>query len=140
MAANLVRKLYAEADLFNGDLTNAEFAERIAALPLAEQPGTLWDYGHSTDVLGRVIEVVSGQSLFQFEKERLLDPLGMSETAFYVARRGKAAAHRRADAGRPLDQPGHRDPRSAAAAELRNPAGRAWSGRSATMRALRRCC
>src|SRR6202165_5288483 len=80
-----VRKLYAQADLFNGDTDNAEFAERIAKLPLAEQPGTLWDYGHSTDVLGRVIEVVSGQSLFQFERERLRDPLGMADTAFYVA-------------------------------------------------------
>jgi len=80
-----VPKLYAEADLFNGDRTNAEFAERIAKLPLVEQPGTRWDYGHSTDVLGRVIEVVSGQTLYRFEKERLLDPLGMSETAFYVA-------------------------------------------------------
>src|SRR6266404_5611894 len=80
-----VRKLYAQADLFNGDVDNAEFVERIARLPLAEQPGTLWDYGHSTDVLGRVIEVISGQSLYQFEKPRLLDPLGMTETAFYVA-------------------------------------------------------
>src|SRR5258705_11084813 len=80
-----VRKLYAQADLFNGDVDNAEFAARIAALPLAEQPGTLWDYGHSTDILGRVIEVVSGQQLFRFEKQRLLDPLGMTETAFYVA-------------------------------------------------------
>src|SRR3981189_2180670 len=80
-----VRKLYAQADLFNGDIDNAEFAERLAALPLAEQPGTLWDYGHSTDVLGRLIEVVSGKQLFQFEKQRLLDPLGMTETAFYVA-------------------------------------------------------
>ena len=80
-----VRKLYADADLFNRDTDNAEFVERIAKLPLAEQPGTLWDYGHSTDVLGRVIEVVSGQSLYQFEKARLLDPLGMTETAFYVA-------------------------------------------------------
>jgi CubicO group peptidase (beta-lactamase class C family) len=80
-----VRKLYAQADLFKGDLDNAEFAARIAKLPLAEQPGTLWDYGHSTDVLGRVIEVVSGQSLYQFEKQRLLDPLGMTETAFFVA-------------------------------------------------------
>lgn len=52
---------------------------------MAEQPGTLWDYGHSTDVLGRVIEVVSGRSLFQFEKERLFDPLGMTETAYFVA-------------------------------------------------------
>jgi len=80
-----VRKLYAQADLFNGDADNAEFVERIARLPLAEQPGTRWDYSHSTDVLGRVIEVVSGQSLFRFEKQRLLDPLGMTETAFYVA-------------------------------------------------------
>jgi CubicO group peptidase (beta-lactamase class C family) len=80
-----VRKLYAQADLFNGDFDNAQFVDRLAKLPLAEQPGTLWDYGHSTDVLGRVIEIVSGKSLFQFEKERLLDPLGMSDTAFYVA-------------------------------------------------------
>src|SRR5690348_11657386 len=82
---NVVRKLYADADLFNGDLTNAELVDRIARLPLVEQPGTLWDYGHSTDVLGRVIEVISGKTLFQFVKERLLDPLGMTETAFYVA-------------------------------------------------------
>src|ERR1700737_2639501 len=72
-----VRKLYAEAGLFNSDWTNTEFVEQIAKLPLAEQPGTLWDYGHSTDVLGRVIEVVSGETLYQFEKRRLLDPLGM---------------------------------------------------------------
>jgi len=82
---NVVRKLYAKTDLFNGDLNNADFAARIASLPLAEQPGTLWDYSHSTDVLGRVIEVVSGQTLYQFEKQRLLDPLGMTDTAFYVA-------------------------------------------------------
>jgi CubicO group peptidase (beta-lactamase class C family) len=82
---NAVRKLYANSDLFEKDSDNAAFAERIAKLPLAEQPGTQWDYGHSTDVLGRVIEVVSGQSLYRFEQERLLDPLGMADTAFYVA-------------------------------------------------------
>ncbi|HWZ39742.1 MAG TPA: serine hydrolase domain-containing protein, partial [Bradyrhizobium sp.] len=82
---NIVHRLYAEADLFNADLSNAEFVERITKLPLAEQPGTVWDYGHSTDVLGRVIEVISGKSLYQFEKERLLDPLDMKDTAFYVA-------------------------------------------------------
>jgi CubicO group peptidase (beta-lactamase class C family) len=86
---SMVRKLYANADLFDGDFDNALFAERLAKLPLAEQPGTLWDYGHSTDVLGRVIEVASGQSLFQFEKQRLLDPLGMTETAFYLADNAK---------------------------------------------------
>ncbi|MGV7212058.1 serine hydrolase domain-containing protein [Bradyrhizobium sp. UFLA05-112] len=82
---NPVRRLYAQAGLFDGDPDNAEFVARLARLPLAEQPATLWDYGHSTDVLGRVIEIVSGQSLYQFEKERLLDPLGMSDTAFFVA-------------------------------------------------------
>jgi CubicO group peptidase (beta-lactamase class C family) len=80
-----VRRVYANSDMFDGDFDNATFAERIAKLPLAEQPGTLWDYGHSTDVLGRVVEVISGQTLYQFEKQRLLDSLGMTETAFYVA-------------------------------------------------------
>ena len=79
-----VRKLYGASGLFDGDVDNAQFAERLAKLPLAEQPGTLWDYGHSTDILGRVIEVVSGKSLYEFEKERLLDPLGMPDTAFKV--------------------------------------------------------
>jgi CubicO group peptidase (beta-lactamase class C family) len=70
--------------IYLGDFDNAEFAERIAKLPLAEQPRTLWDYGHSTDILGRVIEVVSGQSLYQFEKANLLDPLGMTTTKFFL--------------------------------------------------------
>jgi CubicO group peptidase (beta-lactamase class C family) len=81
----LVRRLYAKSDLFDGDFDNATFAGRIAKLPLSEQPGTQWDYGHSIDVLGRVIEVVSGQTLYEFEKQRLLDPLGMTDTAFFVA-------------------------------------------------------
>jgi CubicO group peptidase (beta-lactamase class C family) len=80
----LVKKAYVDAHLFSDDPDNAEFAERIAKLPLAYQPGTTWDYSHSVDILGRVIEVVSGKSLYQFEKERLLDPLGMKDTAFYV--------------------------------------------------------
>ena len=80
-----VTKLYANPQLYAGDFDNAEFADRIAVLPLADQPGTRWNYSHSTDVLGRVVEVASGQTLFQFEKQRLFDPLGMSETAYYVA-------------------------------------------------------
>ena len=80
----LVKKAYVDAHLFSGDVDNAEFAERLAKLPLAYQPGTTWDYSHSTDILGRVVEVVSGKSLLQFEKERLLDPLGMTNTSFYV--------------------------------------------------------
>lgn len=86
---SVVRELYAAADLFNADLSNADFVAKLATLPLAEQPGTVWDYGFATDVLGRVVEVISGKSLLQFEKERLLDPLGMTETAFSVADPGK---------------------------------------------------
>jgi CubicO group peptidase (beta-lactamase class C family) len=86
---SMVRKAYANAKIYDGDFTTAEFAERIAQLPLAEQPGTLWDYGHSTDILGRVIEIVSGKSLLQFEKDSLLDPLGMTNTSFYVTDPGK---------------------------------------------------
>ena len=86
---SMVRKAYANAKIYDGDFTNAEFAERIAQLPLAEQPGTLWDYGHSTDILGRIIEIVSGKSLLQFEKDSLLDPLGMTNTSFYVTDPGK---------------------------------------------------
>jgi CubicO group peptidase (beta-lactamase class C family) len=85
-----VRKLYAGSNIFEGDFDNAQFVARLAKLPLAEQPGTLWDYGHSTDVLGRVIEVVSGKSLYQFERERLLDPLGMRDTSFYLSDPAKA--------------------------------------------------
>jgi CubicO group peptidase (beta-lactamase class C family) len=81
---SLVRKAYAAAKVFDGDFDNAEFAERIAKLPLQDQPGTLWQYGHSTDVLGRVMEVASGKSLLAIERDKLLDPLGMSSTAFYV--------------------------------------------------------
>ena len=81
---SLVRTAYTNAGIYDGDFNNAEFAERIAQLPLAEQPGTKWDYGHSTDILGRVIEVASGKSLLQYEKESLLDPLGMPDTNFYV--------------------------------------------------------
>ncbi len=88
---SLVRKAYANALIYGGDFNNAEFAERIAKLPLAEQPGTLWDYGHSTDVLGRVMEVISGKSLLQFEQEKLLGPLGMPDTGFYVTDPAKLA-------------------------------------------------
>jgi CubicO group peptidase (beta-lactamase class C family) len=78
----LVKAAY--AGIYLGDFDNAEFAERISKVPLAEQPRTLWDYGHSVDILGRVIEVASGQSLYQFEKANLLDPLGMTTTKFFL--------------------------------------------------------
>ena len=58
--------------------------DRWAALPLVFQPGSEWNYGVSTDVLGRVVEVVSGQPLDVFLRERILDPLGMVDTEFWV--------------------------------------------------------
>jgi CubicO group peptidase (beta-lactamase class C family) len=64
--------------------SNEEFAERVAALPLSQQPGTTWEYSHSTDVLGRVIEVVEGKPLLAVFKEKLFEPLGMNSTSFYV--------------------------------------------------------
>jgi CubicO group peptidase (beta-lactamase class C family) len=85
----LVKQAYNAAGLGAGDPTNAEFSERLARLPLAYQPGTTWDYSHSTDILGRLVEVVSGQSLFQFEKARLFDPLGMKDTSYYVPERAR---------------------------------------------------
>ena len=81
---SLVRKAYAAANLYAGDFDLAEFAERIAKLPLHDQPGSLWQYGHSTDILARVMEVASGKSLFAIEKEKLLDPLGMKDTGFFI--------------------------------------------------------
>ncbi|MEY2567953.1 MAG: hypothetical protein QOE35_2482 [Actinomycetota bacterium] len=55
-----------------------------AALPLVFQPGTEWNYGVSTDVLGRVVEVASGQPLDRFFQERIFEPLGMTDTAFWA--------------------------------------------------------
>lgn len=87
----LVKAAY--GGIYLGDFDNAGFVERIAKVPLAEQPRTLWDYGHSMDVLGRVIEVASGQSLYQFEKQNLFDPLGMTTTKFFLTDPGERARY-----------------------------------------------
>ena len=86
-----VKKAYQDAHLLEGDFDNAGFVDRLAKLPLAYQPGTIWDYSHGTDVLGRVVEVVSGQSLLAFEKQALLDPLGMGDTGFDATDAGRGA-------------------------------------------------
>lgn len=82
--AGLVKAQYREAGVMDGEFDNAEFAERIAKLPLAYQPGKVWDYSHSTDILGRVMEVVDKKPLGQVLKDRVLGPLGMKDTAFFV--------------------------------------------------------
>jgi CubicO group peptidase (beta-lactamase class C family) len=84
IGGDLIKKAYTDADIFEGHFDNKEFAQRVARLPLARQPGTLWRYGHSTDVLGRIIEIVSGKSLFEFLKQRILSPLGMTSTRFVL--------------------------------------------------------
>src|SRR5689334_9846733 len=64
------------------DLATA--CEAWAAMPLLFQPGTEWNYSVATDVLGRVVEVASGQRLDDFFRTRILDPLGMADTGFYL--------------------------------------------------------
>lgn len=75
--------LYGEAGVKSPDITLGGFTARMAKLPLRAEPGTAWHYGRSTDVLGRVIEVVAGQSLDEFLATRLFRPLGMQDTDFY---------------------------------------------------------
>ena len=79
-----MHRLVAEADIVNLSKPTAEQIDRLAELPLLRQPGEAWEYGLSTDVLGHVLEVVSGKSLGAFVAERVLRPLGMVDTAFYT--------------------------------------------------------
>ena len=67
-------------------LSREEFLETIGKVPLLYQPGTAWEYGFSTDVLGHIVEAVSGQSLGAFLKARLWEPLGMADTSFTLSR------------------------------------------------------
>jgi CubicO group peptidase (beta-lactamase class C family) len=80
----LVQKLYQQSRLRSRKITNAEHASLIASLPLTCQPGAEWNYSRSTDILGRIIEVVSGKSLGAYLAERILAPLQMAETAFHT--------------------------------------------------------
>jgi CubicO group peptidase (beta-lactamase class C family) len=80
----LVQQLYKQSRLRSRKITNAEHAALVASLPLMCQPGAEWNYSRSTDILGRIIEVVSGKSLSAFLTERILAPLQMAETAFHT--------------------------------------------------------
>ena len=79
-----VKKMYNDAEIFSQKWVLADFCRALAKLPLQFQPGTTWEYGHSTDVLGRVVEVASGQTLDVFLAERIFEPLKMVDTAFQV--------------------------------------------------------
>ncbi len=88
-----VRDAYAQAGFYKPasidfdarDMTPAEQVERMAKAPLARQPGVQWEYSHSSDLLGRVVEKASGMRLGDFLGERLFKPLKMNDTAFHVS-------------------------------------------------------
>jgi CubicO group peptidase (beta-lactamase class C family) len=90
----LVQQLYRQSRLRSRKITNAEHAAMVAGMPLTCQPGAEWNYSRSTDILGRIIEVVSGKTLGAFLTERILAPLQMAETAFHT---GKENAGRLAE-------------------------------------------
>ncbi|HMP01565.1 MAG TPA: serine hydrolase domain-containing protein [Gemmatales bacterium] len=81
-----VGKLYEEAGVCDGLVESreslADNVRKIARLPLVCQPGSAWEYGLNTDVLGQVVEVVSGKSLEEFMRQRIFNPLGMNDTCF----------------------------------------------------------
>ena len=79
-----VHKAYMAAKIARAKQTNEDQVATLGALPLLHQPGTHWEYSRSTDVLGRLIEVIAGQTLGTFLRDRLTAPLGMPDTAFSV--------------------------------------------------------
>ena len=81
LGTNAVQRQYAETRIGSRARSNAEFSKALAALPLALQPGSAWEYSRATDVLGALLEVVTGQPLGQLLRQRILDPLGMKDTA-----------------------------------------------------------
>ncbi|ONG48368.1 serine hydrolase [Pseudoroseomonas deserti] len=86
MQAGLVDGLYRDhgVDFQTAEASLAEVVGRLAALPLIAQPGTAWNYSVSTDVIGHLVAVISGQNFDAFLRERVLRPLGMKETDFHV--------------------------------------------------------
>jgi CubicO group peptidase (beta-lactamase class C family) len=79
-----VDKLYDEADLSSNRLSNSEFADRVANLPLMYHPGTKWHYSVATDIAGHLVEIIADTSLGDFMQEKIFGPLGMIDTAFHI--------------------------------------------------------
>ena len=82
-----VQRQYTQLRIGSRERSLAEFTQQLAGLPLIFEPGSAFEYSRATDVLGRVIEVISGQTLPAFLAERIFEPLGMHHTAFTVAER-----------------------------------------------------
>jgi CubicO group peptidase (beta-lactamase class C family) len=79
-----IQRQYAQAQLASRDRSNREFSKALAAMPLMFEPGTVWEYSRATDLLGALVEVVSGQPLGAFLQDNILGPLGMVDTSFVV--------------------------------------------------------
>ena len=94
LGASAVQRQYVQVNIASRERSNAEFSQVLAGLPLMYQPGSVWEYSRATDVLGRLVEVVSGQSLAGFLQKEIFAPLGMQDTAFAVA---EAQHHRIAE-------------------------------------------
>jgi CubicO group peptidase (beta-lactamase class C family) len=82
---SLLNAAYVEAKIGSRDVSTEEFVASLAKLPLRFSPGERWEYGVSTDVLGRVVEVISGKTLGEFLSERVFVPLGMVDSGFFVS-------------------------------------------------------
>ncbi|MEO8023037.1 serine hydrolase domain-containing protein [Polaromonas sp.] len=80
-----VQQQYAKQKMGSRERSNADFSRVLASLPLMYQPGSVWEYSRATDVLGRLVEVVSGKSLGEYLRQHIFIPLGMRETGFAVA-------------------------------------------------------
>ena len=79
-----VQQQYNQHKLASRERNNEEFSHTLASIPLMFQPGSVWAYSRATDVLGRLIEVVTGQSLGDFLHAEIFEPLGMTDTGFWV--------------------------------------------------------
>ena len=79
-----IEEMYREADITPPDGTLQEMVEKLGKLPLVTQPGTKWRYSFATDVLGYLVEVISGKPFDRFLQDNILDPLGMSDTSFFA--------------------------------------------------------
>jgi CubicO group peptidase (beta-lactamase class C family) len=79
-----IQRLYGEKVVFTRNTTLADFVASLGKVPLAHQPGEVWEYSWGVDVLARVVEVASGQPFDQFLQGRIFDPLHMVDTGFYV--------------------------------------------------------
>jgi CubicO group peptidase (beta-lactamase class C family) len=106
---SVVKSMYMDAKIWSFDQTLEDMLKNLAKIPLVYEPGTQWEYGRSTDVVGRLIEVISGMPLDQFLETRVFQPLKMADAGFWV----KPENHNR------IAQPA-KDPKTGKAPEMIN--------------------